>query len=266
MQISTVRQEMVDLYASGMSMSQVGEQTGRTPSGVLWNLRKAGVVSRTMLEGVTLRGFRTLSLDENVFDSPTREGKYWLGFLMAEVGFQPRSFTVHLQAGDVNHLFKLKSFLKAGSPVKTGVRRYASGENKTRFNAHLSISSKKIRAALETYGIVSNRTDSAVLPNSLSLDADVWRGMVDGDGSICLGGRTGNTVLLSLVGSKAIMDQFLAFVKTLCVTKASVRKIGRIFGVQLSATSAIAVIRALYEDAPVYLDRKYQIAQSILGS
>jgi hypothetical protein len=72
--------------------------------------------------------------------------------------------------------------------------------------------------------------------------------------------------MLNLVGSKPITDQFLAFVKTVCTTKASVRKIGRIFGVQLSGTAAISVIRVLYEGASVYLDRKYQLAQSVLGS
>jgi len=262
-----VVQEAVVLYQGGLSLKQVGERFGRTPSGMLKIFREVGMKTRSSCEGVRLRRFRHHKVDEEAFDNPGREGKYWLGFLMADGSINTdRVFTLTLKSADQAHLEKFRSFLRSEHPLFSVVRRYSSDSSgDLRHHSGLAIGSRRLVTALAKFGVTTTRTHTAMASPELCQDRDFWRGVVDGDGYI-LRRKTGldkGRPILGICGSHALMSQFLVFVRTIASTRAEVRPHGKISAVNISGPVAVKVAEVLYKDAPIYLDRKYEMAMQI---
>lgn len=125
---------------------------------------------------------RLLSLDEHAFDIVTPEAAYWAGFLFADGCVCGSYFAVELAAQDRAHLELFRSFLGSAHKI-TSVRRPGRALGGLDF-VRLQIFSKRIVCVLSHYGVIPKKTATARVPKSLALNADFWRGVLDGDGSI----------------------------------------------------------------------------------
>lgn len=195
-----------------------------------------------------------LYYNEHSFDVITEESAYWLGFLMADgcvsVRVRQQMPTLSLEIKDLDHLEKFKKFMD--SKHKIGHRRNV-------YSLHFR--ARGIKDRLATFGIVPNKSLNAKVIG-LQNNRHFWRGIIDGDG--CIGTyKAGLTLVMN--GSKDLCDQFYNFVMIICPNiKATVRKMtdGNLYVLQTAGKIAKELIRFLYADSSIYLDRKFELAKS----
>jgi hypothetical protein len=130
----------------------------------------------------------------------------------------------------------------------------------------ISIRNKNIISSLGKLGVVSKKSFDVkpceLVPNKF--ESAYWRGVIDGDGSFTRKNKDGQCNV-TLYGSEFICAGFKKWASSFVKSKARIRKIKSIFGIEFSGnTIAPEVLRRLYGDATVYLDRKYEKAMQIL--
>jgi len=199
--------------------------------------------------------------DLEAFKNDSPERNYWLGFLTADGCVLDNSHLsqnpqIQLTLADQMHVVAFKEFTKSEAKICEPRKGHAS----------LTIRSKELAELLYEYHIVPRKSLKERAPDSLKMDSDYWRGVIDGDG--CLGVNKRGFPRLELVGSKDLCEGFLSFVKTLAPTKVSLTKDKRtegLYRVQLCGLWVKRVVEALYSGAEVALDRKAEIDKSILA-
>jgi hypothetical protein len=161
---------------------------------------------------------RTCSLNESTFDVLTEGSLYWTGFLMSDGNISYKKgipiIALHLKDIDLPHLLKFRDFV--GSSHKVG--NYV---NKERGNASNSISfaSESMANALAKYGFVPRKCFTAEIKGGIENNRHVWRGVIDGDGSLGvyvrknLNGNIRRVPYLSLTGSKNLCIQLRSFLE-----------------------------------------------------
>ena len=220
----------------------------------------------------------TKSIDHDTFDVITPDGAYWIGFLFAD-GFvhyddhgAGRLGTV-LTEDDVSHVEKFRAFLKSNHEIgydRAGKGKFPGGVS-NRANARptrrFSPRSAKLTAALVYHGMVETK---ALRAPSLELSAsrDFWRGMVDGDGGLgtSTSKRDGTTAYFMLCGQSLLLGHFQDFlVRELNLYLEQSPTDSGIFVVSTTGSTAIDIIRLLYENSTVALERKNLRALKLLS-
>jgi len=201
----------------------------------------------------------------------TPDKAYWLGFMATDgcvTGFNSGSvkLQVKLARKDRDHLVLLHKTLKARRPVRDRIewsKPPGTIEPKGRPVSILAISSRQIVDALVGHGITPRKTNS-VQPwdGPAHLMPHYWRGIVDGDGTICI---TADSVQVGLCGSEAIVTAFLEWARGACGTTATPHR-GKQGNRNYWVTNMGGnqrprrLLAALYDDAPVALARKKALA------
>ena len=246
---------MVESYLAGASGKQAGKLVGCSENTCYEYVRKYGY---------NVRSNRKHSVNESYFDVIDTEAKaYWLGFITADGCIRPGSrraaLQILLKSSDIDHLRKFKRDIQSDHPV-------AIRENKTSNNPYsfavFCIYSLYLVNALEKLGVYSNKASIVKpcchVPNDLL--RHYWRGVFDGDGSICQDGGD-NRWVINLTGNSFMVSGFDSFVKSYVKTKAKPRKRkGRKTTEVNYGGNALPknIASLLYEGATVYLDRKHR--------
>ena len=109
---------------------------------------------------------------------------------------------------------------------------------------------------LNSYGCVPNKSKILQFPKYIQHPYAFIRGYMDGDGSI---GIYNNKLYCSCIGTKNMLDEILRY------TNIS-KKLGRdkrwsleIFNFQLSGQKCYKFLHKIYNNASVYLDRKFNL-------
>ena len=206
-------------------------------------------------------------LDQSVFSILTPESAYWVGILMSD-GYIIHNRKVGLGMTDKEHIEKFRDFLK--STHKIGIKYQKKWSKKPHYS--ISVTSKRIVDDLGVYGVVPKKSLTAKVIG-LENNRDFWRGVIDGDGSVYSTSRsaTGRKINsgISIAGSKYLVEQFREFVqKHQPHCKANITKAthGQHYLFSVLGRTARYMIKLLYEDATVYLDRKYAKAMLIIKS
>lgn len=195
------------------------------------------------------------SFDINVFEKiDTEEKAYWLGFLYADGNVSKKSNNVELslQLSDIDHLYKYKLFLKS----KLSIR-------KDKIRCRFTSGNKKFKKDLENLGCVPAKSliiTFPIIPKHLT--HHFIRGYFDGDGCITKNNKTSiwNTCSLCC-GSRIFLEQLLDILyNAQIITKQNVYNIKnkntKVF--VLRDKNFISFMNYLYDDATIYLDRKYE--------
>lgn len=259
-------------YRRGLSLSQVAKKHHVSDETIRRFFHENGIRVRTASEGR-----RSYSFDETAFNVISEESAYWAGVMMADgsVSYSKKEVhapLVHLgfKRSDEGHLLKFKVFLKSNHPIfhKMSRHKIHNPEKKHPFSS-VSIRSHRLAQALAKLGVVPGKTFRTEARSGLENDRHFWRGVVDGDGCISSfkshNGKLDYPQLFAL-GSKRLMDQFVSFVGRIVDTESVPRKVknARIFRVHLTCSKAASVIRHLYENSTISLDRKYVRADAIM--
>lgn len=201
------------------------------------------------------------SLDEDFFtEIDTPEQAYWLGFITADgcvledPAGRPACLRVDLAQCDDDHLRILCNHLGSDRPVL-----YSQD------CACVSFGSRRLASALCKLG-VTPRKSLIVEPWNGPADLMVhyWRGLFDGDGGMCFSGGYWHA---KICGSKACVEAFAAWARSICGSRAQaipVRSGHACWQWQVSANiKAQTLVRVLYENAPVALERKRVLAREL---
>ncbi|WP_299831686.1 hypothetical protein [uncultured Metabacillus sp.] len=204
-----------------------------------------------------MAGARKYIVNDNFFDAIDTESKaYWLGFIYADgcvtthKNSNSKILEIGLQLSDKDHLEKFKQDIETS---------YRITEKKN--SCRISIVSEKIFNDLNKYGIVARKSNSIKPPRKdmipEHLEHHFIRGIFDGDGGFTLG------------------DKYLTFAINFCGTKETCEYILDYFNLNVAINGkkgtnenfrqlrikgnvqSLQIANKLYEDATVYLDRKY---------
>lgn len=249
------RARIPEMYESGMDAPEIGRLLGCHSSSVYNVLREAGMDRR-----------ERLACDNPVYfdqiDAPDKA--YWLGFIGADgcvTGFDSGNLrlVIKLARKDRDHLAILHKALKARRPIRD-FEDMSIGE--MRPYSALTVYSQHVVEALGQHGITPRKTDTLEpWGGPADLMPHYWRGLVDGDGHITINQRG---VFTGLLGSKPVAEAYAVWVNELIGTNvhATPKKPSTTaWCVQVGGTvRVLRLLAALYDDAPVALDRKKALA------
>lgn len=243
--------KLLELNFSGLTQKQIAKELGISRTTVQKKLRKLHVN--------TPNYHNSLKFDNTVFDSiDTEEKAYWLGFLFADgnVSSTINNVELSLAEHDKEHLEKYRKFLKSKSEVKTGT---ITVDNKVYKRCRLAVTNVHFKQRLIELGCVPNKTQTLEFPDDVfendSLVYPFIRGYVDGDGCISFTPSGRNT--LEIIGTKEFLSkikllfpEFKAYIK-------DKRWKGNTYVLRCSCDSADKVLKDLYFNSNIYLQRKY---------
>lgn len=191
--------------------------------------------------------------NDTVFESITTEEKaYWLGFLYADGYMSNTSNTIELslKSSDINHLIKFKRFL-------------GFGENKHIFQdnirCRIQFTNKKVKQDLCVLGCIPHKSLILTFPTIKQVPytfiKDFIRGYIDGDG--CLYIKPNNSPYLSIAGTQKFLQGLLN------VTGWQNNKIynpphTKIYTIAWGGKYVLNYLDSIYENATIFLDRKYE--------
>ncbi len=242
-----VVQEIINKYQGGKSARQLGFEYNVVDVTITALLKRHNIFIRNRSNAK-----RTNQIKEDIFDTVTEESAYWIGFILADGNvYHPPKRSKQLNIGlaerDWEHLEKFKKFIGSNKKLY-----YNNG------GVFISFYSNRIVEKLAEYGIVPRKSKIAKVPESLKNNRHFWRGMVDGDGWVTLD-RKGFPVL-GLCGTIDIVRHFMHFVGKEVTLQIKDSNFGEI---QYYTTTAKTVITYLYDDAKIFLQRKYDKYQII---
>jgi intein-encoded DNA endonuclease-like protein len=228
-----------------------------------FGLKQSRTVSK-ILKDAGIKIYNTAqhtSIDETIFDViDTEEKAYWLGFMYADGCIYSKEFRMELslQGSDTVHLQKFAKFLKSTKPDLVKVyHNYKQGKYD---RCRVSIRSKHLWETLNNKGCVPNKSlilefpNNSIVPNYLI--KHFIRGYIDGDGCLCT--TNPYKIELNILGT---LDFLTGVLKNLPLNKDyPVYKVKNknYYTTNLWCSTAIKIIKFLYEDATIYLDRKYE--------
>ena len=230
---------------------------------------KYGVKRQTLSKHLKDRGYEVINyqnrvrLNETLFDKiDTEEKAYWLGFMYADgnISHTGNRIEVRLAIKDLDHLEKFRKFLNLTTEIRTGI---CNGNG----FCHLAVRNKHMWNALDKLGCHPQKSLILTFP-SLSIFSNTnlirhfIRGYVDGDGGLYTGRKLGKTCInttLNMVGTKAFLEK----VNKMFHNKGYIRNKtcknweNKAYSLTFSDLISRKIARILYQDATIYMDRKY---------
>lgn len=244
---------IIERYKSGESSEKIGADVNLCGSTICRILKRYNIPIRPSEENK-----RAYKIREDFFDIiDTQEKAYLLGFLYADGNVHRQNNTikieVHEQDIDVLELFISNIFVE--NRPKIGIDRD--------IYRYITITSGHLKNALMKNGCVPDKTFLVSLP---SLPSDLLRhfirGVYDGDGCITVDNKS-NRVRIILTGYSCFLMQIKEVFESLgikaiytgCIKgndKTSSLVVGDI-------KNTVKVLNYLYNDAIIFLNRKYQL-------
>lgn len=231
--VNDFREDIISLYKQGMLKKDIRAQL---------NLPEAGL-TKFFKENEVYR------FNENIFENvDTEEKAYWLGFLWAD-GYCKSGIDIELT--DEDHIIKLKEFLAITSQIKTRNRNNS-------ITYRLNANSNKFANDLNNlgFGLKDDRTEIPII--SESLIRHFIRGYFDGDGHI----RKDSTFEgIDISGRIEFIDNLKIILKDYIVREELHSTHSK--RIYTNKLKGIQFLDYIYQDATIYLTRKYTVALSV---
>lgn len=203
----------------------------------------------------------------NIFDNiDTEEKAYWLGFLYADgyvCGYH-NQLEISLKGDDIEHLRKFKSFLedkRDESVIKTSDIKL---NGKTFKRCRYIIGDEHFHSELIKLGCIPNKSLKLTFPEKSifsddKLIVDFIRGYIDGDGCLT---NSGKRLRISISGTEKFLNEIIKIFPEFSKPKKDKR--GNVYQIICSHNKADKIAKNLYENATIYLDRKYKQFASLV--
>lgn len=245
-------QEQFNLYET---VTEVSRQTGFPRTCITRYAKKFNIYTRKY----TRENVNTV--DEDYFKTiDTEEKAYWLGFFMADGNMYiyedgKMQFSIKIKDSDYEHLVKFKNAVKFSGKI---TRKYSTRKETKCYYSEIKIYNKNFCNNLIKHGIVPQKTGKEQMPKTVpnDLKQHFIRGFLDGDGTISKN--------VSMCCSKI---DILQDIKDYLSTKEINTKIYSYNIYTINTTNKIMtykLLKFLYKDANIYLDRKYKKATIIM--
>ena len=232
-----------------------------TKLGGKYNIKRQTLSDRFKKWGYEIVNYQNrCRLNSEAFDNLITEDQfYWLGFMFADgnISKEGNRIEMRLSYKDINHLEKFRKFLNLSTEIRTG-------ECDGYKFCHLSVRNKHMWKTLNSYGCTPQKSLTLQFPKIKFTKDTVLhfiRGYVDGDGCLCVynsNNKIRNSI--SIVGT----ENFLKSVNKIFNNKGSVRSKSsenyknKAYELVFSDYPSRKLARYLYENATIYLNRKYE--------
>lgn len=265
----------VEIYNEGKSYKKIGEILNVNRKQIGYYLKNNGYLPRETfanMNGVERKYsvWSKYSFNENFFGViDTEEKAYWLGFLYADgyVSEKKSNIELGLKEGDIGHLEKFKTSLNSNHNF-TRHKRILKG--KEFIGYRITLNSKILKADLIAKGCVVRKSLIITFPTYDIVPKEFVRhfirGCIDGDG--CIYKKNGG-LCIEMCGTIEFLDKYMEEInlhKNNIHLMHKERINSNAFKVSYSGPYAIHIINYIYKDATVYLDRKYELAKTVLPS
>lgn len=211
------------------------------------------------------RASQLLPINEDFFLNDTPELAYFLGFFLSD-GYISKNKQIGIQLQERDKAI-LEYFNQRICPLnKLQYINKNIGKDshlyKRQNQYRLVFSNDLIFDLLTEWGFDNLKTTSGKVPKQYLNNRHFWRGVIDGDGSLCV---TGGKFLVDLVGNSQVCTQFKNFCNGLNlglnrdILRPKTNKYKMDFAsFRLHGKEALKMCEYLYEDkADIYLERKY---------
>lgn len=247
---------------SNLSVTQFCKQNHLSMKWFLIYLNKHGVFVENKQNIV--------KFNEHIFDSiDTEEKSYWLGFIYAD-GFisslkenskSNYQFELSLSANDVSHLDKFNVFMEH---ITNNVHiNNVTCNGKICKRCRWSVRNKHLWETLNSYGCTPNKSLTLKFPNksvfkSEDLIRHFIRGYFDGDGCLSYADKEHKTIAFSILGTKEFLSSCNKYLNNMYIIRKETRKNLYVLGCAgRKKSKAFLFINYLYDNAHIYLDRKF---------
>lgn len=214
--------------------------------------------------------------NENAFSVPGEERDYFFGFLLADGWLKSNLniITINIKQTDFKLLEDLKKFLRSDNSIRY-YDRFDKRTKKTYKICHFSFSGKPVTDCVSFGFSLSKSLKESVKEKYFLTSRHFWRGMIDGDGSVRICKNRSNNSFskqISLCGSSEIIDSFIDYCQKFCnvnfkptIRKVKTKKDGLfLFSVTFCGNNCLKIIKILYNDSGVFLERKKSTVENIL--
>lgn len=208
-------------------------------------------------------GYTKYNYDRSYFEIINSEEKaYWLGFIAADgnVAKKMNSMRINLNEIDKKHLEKFRESIKGNQPIKDSIRE-------KNHSVYIDMNSNKVCKDLFKYGITPKKSltldiNFKLIPQKLI--HHFIRGYFDGDGSINVYRRPPyyyDEWELSFISTKKVLLAFQEFIGI----SHKLYSCGNNYRFCYKSKKDIEkAILYMYDNANIYLDRKYEKIQEFL--
>lgn len=249
--------EIIDLYNNGYSVSKIA---------IMYNVSNKTILNLLHNNNVKMRDaklcHRKYLLNEHYFDNiDTQEKAYILGLLWAD-GYNDGKgkISISLQERDVDILKKIKKEIETDIPLN--YRNFSNYRQGWKNQYRLFINSKYMSEKLNSYGMHPNKSLDAIYPDWIDeqLYPHFIRGYCDGDGHIGNG-------LISFTGSIHLIPKIKEILEDKCNACCYIYKHFNCLTLHINKIqSRVSVLNYIYQDANIYLQRKYNKYLEIINN
>lgn len=221
--------------------------------------RWLAILGKNKTEGKSIK----YHYDRNKFKNiNTEEDAYWLGFITADgCIIENRWLQIQLAEKDKGHIIKFCKYMGLNGEETEEIIKNGFGGAYTRDNpiCNLKICSLEIINNLLDKGIKPHKSgqEKPYICNNIELERAYIRGLIDGDGFL---GSTQKR--FGIVGSYEICSYVQNYISKYIkdINKNRIREHGTIYKLEVTGNKQSSIIlSALYENANIYLDRKYEL-------
>lgn len=242
------------------------------------------VISRHLKEkGVKIRGNSFYQskyhFDESFFDIIDNQYKaYWLGFIFAD-GFMSKSkhgrdyIGISISKIDENHLHKFKEHIKSTYPINT--YKVTQGFKVGAEYVRILMKSDKAISKLKEYGIDYKKSFNCKFPSEDIVPKHLMnhfiRGYYDGNGSLKLHSSRNSIkdYTIAFCGTKDMMENIQKYIPISRIYKLRQRypeRNNNNYDLEIGGRLQVKqILEYIYNDAEVYLDRKYERYKEFLN-
>jgi intein/homing endonuclease len=219
-------------------------------------------------------------VDEFFFEKEIEESFYWAGFIAADgcivsnKNYKSKILELELCEKDLQHLLLFKSDIKSGHPIKEKMTK--NSHKNINWNDKISyrirIGNYNLCSSLMKYNIVSKKTKIYNMPDWLishSLVRHFVRGYFDGDGCISKHSAPNrkDDYKLAIAGNKDFLNNVANIIcKNVNIPNRSIGFNGNMNVLCYSGNLLVQKIGLyLYDDASIFLKRKYDLWQKCIN-
>lgn len=262
-------QEYVDTNRIDRNIKRISQKFGLNPKTLSKYLKQNNV-------DITCNG-AALHVREDAFNQiNTEEKAYWLGFLYADgyICKNSNAIGLSLSLKDIGHLEKFNKFLEYSGGLsisKThqfGTKSCLNSKGETLYMVSTEIKNTELWNALNNAGCIPNKTlqlmfpDEKIFQNKRNLIYAFIRGYFDGDGTLGMyqhSERNKNKEeSLMFVGTKPFLLKIQEYLGSgFLMQKTNCNSL--VYRLSYSTKKANLAAQLMYENANIYLDRKYNI-------
>lgn len=188
----------------------------------------------------------------------TEEKAYWLGFLYADGSIgsskDPNNYSIDitLKMFDLNHIEKFKAFIGTSNKVQ-----YRSNLKAYRIN----VGCKEMYNDLISHGCIPNKSwlIDKIPDMNEALKIHFVRGFFDGDGCISYANKRKDdtyNVSINITGNEKMLKSIVKYFNT--NINLTPKQGTEILVARWNAVESTRILKLMYDNASVYLDRKYE--------